>query len=274
MLNDITIGQYFPAKSAIHSLDARTKIILLLALLVMVFVASNIISLLLVTALSAAVILLTKVPVKIYLRTLKKIWIIILITAVLNAVYVDGEAIFSFWVIEITKEGLVRALHMAIRIVLLIVLSSVLTYTTSPTQLTDGIERLLSPLSKIGLGGAVHTMAMMMTLALRFIPTLMEETDKIMSAQKARGADIDSGGFMQRVRALIPIFVPLLVSSFRRAVELADAMECRCYTGGKGRTRMNNPRLGMPDLIASVTVAASFAAVIVLNITLKNIIWL
>ncbi len=273
MISDITIGQYFPAKSVIHALDARVKIVLLLAALIMIFVASNLFSLLLMTALTMTVILLSRIPVGVYFRTLKKIWFIILLTAVLNAIYVDGEAIFEFWFIEITKEGLVRALHMAIKIVLLIVMSSVLTYTTSPTQLTDGIERLLKPLSAIGLGNAVHTMAMMMTLALRFIPTLMEETDKIMSAQKARGADLESGGFMQRARALIPIFVPLLVSSFRRAVELADAMECRCYSGGSGRTRMNNPKLGVKDFTAAFTVLTVSAAVIVLNITLKGIIW-
>ena len=273
MLNDITIGQYFPAKSVIHRMDARIKILLLIAVLVMTFVASNAASMMLMVVLVMTAIILSRVPLKIYFRTIKKIWVLILLTAVLNILYVDGEAIFEWGVIEITKEGIVRSVYMAIRIILLIISSAALTYTTSPTQLTDGIERLLKPLSLIGLGGAVHTMAMMMTLALRFIPTLMEETDKIMSAQKARGADLESGGFMQRIKALIPRFVPLLVSSFRRAVELADAMECRCYTGGSGRTRLNNPKAGARDIIASIIVILVIAAVITLNITLKGIIW-
>ncbi|OJU09211.1 MAG: transporter, partial [Clostridiales bacterium 43-6] len=229
MIKDITIGQYFPFGSLIHRLDARTKLLLTMAYVVIIFIVGNFISLGFLTVSLLLYLAFTKVPAKIYLKALKPIVPFILITAILNIFYVEGTEVFQFYFLKITQEGLIRSAFVAIRILLLITASSALTYTTSPTELTDAIERLLKPLNRLHVD--THTFAMMMTIALRFIPTLIEETDKIMNAQKARGANIDTGSFLKRIKALIPILIPLLVSSFRRAKELADAMECRCYSG-------------------------------------------
>lgn len=268
MLNDITLGQYFPADSVFHKMDPRTKIIITTLYIVFVFIAKNALSIGVLTASLLVFIFLSKVPLKIYLKNLKSILPIIIFTSVINIFYVDrGTTLVQWSFIKITTGGLEQSALIAVRIILLVIASALLTYTTTPTALTDAIELLLSPLGVIGLKTAVHTMAMMMTIALRFIPTLIEETDKIMSAQKARGADMESGGLLKRIRAMLPILIPLLVSSFRRAYELAEAMESRCYNGGKGRTRMKQLRFGARDAamilltiaVCGGTIAANFA---------------
>ena len=272
MLSGVTFGQYFPGASPLHKMDPRVKIILLIVQIVMIFLSSNLVALGIVVLSVFVLIGLAGVPVRMYARTLKSIWLIIALTAVLNAVYVSGHPLLNLGFVTITREGLIRAGFMAARIILLIVTSAILTYTTTPTALTDAIESLLSPLKHIGLGEQVHTLAMMMTIALRFIPTLMEETDKIMSAQKARGSDTDSGNLLSRVRALLPILVPLLVSSFRRAHDLADAMECRCYTGGKGRTRMKQLHATRLDYVAAAVFLVVAAAVVCSCILLPSLL--
>lgn len=266
MIRDITLGQYFVSNSLVHRLDARAKILLLIYVIVLIFVTQNVVSLLVVTLFSGLIMLLSGIPVKMYLKNIKVIIPIVIFTAILNIFYAkNGILLAEFWSIKIYSGGLLRALYMAVRVLLLILTSSVLTYTTTPNDLTDAIERLLKPLKYIGLGNAVHTMSMMMTIALRFIPTLIEETDKIMNAQKARGADIESGGLIQKVKALLPILIPLLISSVRRAYELAEAMECRCYNGGKGRTRMKQLHLELRDYLSFVVFTIVLAAVILSN---------
>ena len=264
MIKDITIGQYFPGKSPIHRLDPRVKILLTLGYIVMLFVAQNAWSLGLGIVFGLAAYLLSRIPLTMIVKSLKPVVPVILFTAALNMIFVDGETVFQLWVLKITREGIHTAVFMAVRIICLIAGTSLLTYTTSPIALTDGIERLMGPLGRFHF--PVHELAMMMTIALRFIPTLIEETDKIMSAQKARGADLETGGLMQRARALIPILIPLFVSSFRRADELALAMECRCYLGGEGRTRMKQLQMGPGDFAASAIVVGCIAGVIALNL--------
>lgn len=267
MLNDITFGQYFPANSVIHRMDARIKLVLLVVLIVAVFLCKNFVSLGIFAVFTVAVMLLSKIPIKLYLKNIKVIIPIIIFTAILNVFYIkSGVVLFEIWKIAIWSDGVIKATFMAVRVLLLILISSVLTYVTTPTDLTDGIERLLKPLKIIGLGEAVHTMSMMMTIALRFIPTLIEETDKIMSAQKARGADLETGGIAKKVKALLPILIPLLISSVRRAYELAEAMECRCYNGGKGRVRMKQLTLHLRDYLSLVICAIILAAIILCNI--------
>ena len=237
MLKDITLGQYFPGKSVIHLLDPRTKLIMLVVYIVGLFVASSWISYAVMLVFLVTVIAISTIPVKNILRGLKPLIFILVFTGLLNLLFTDtGNVLVSFWVITITDDGLIRAFFMMARILMLISGTFLLTYTTSPIALTDGLEKLLSPLKVIKV--PVHELSMMMCIALRFIPTLIEETDKIISAQKARGADFESGKLMDRVKALIPILVPLFISAFRRADELATAMECRCYQGGEGRTKM------------------------------------
>lgn len=264
MLKDITIGQYFPGQSVIHRLDPRTKIILTLVYIVMLFTVSNSLGFLLGISFIVAAYLISKVPIRMIAKSIKPIIPIVIFTAILNLFFVNGTVLWEFWVIRITYEGIRIAVFMAVRIICLIAGATLLTYTTSPIELTDGIERLLSPLKKVRF--PVHELAMMMTIALRFIPTLIEETDKIMSAQKARGADFESGSLIQRAKALVPILIPLFISAFRRADELALAMECRCYHGGEGRTRMKQLKLEWIDLWGCLVVVALFAAVIVINI--------
>lgn len=239
MLSDITLGQYFPGDSPLHRLDPRTKILLAIAYIVAVFLIDTPIAFLVFTVLTVLLCIISRISLKVIFKGVKPIIFILVFTAIINVFLTggDGEPLVAFWVIKIYKEGIIRAVFMALRVLLLIVGSCMLlTYTTSPIALTDGIENLLSPLKKIGI--PVHLFAMMMTIALRFIPTLIEETEKIMNAQKSRGADFTTGGLIKRAKALIPLLVPLFVSSFKRAEELAVAMECRCYRGDKNRTKL------------------------------------
>ena len=264
MLKDITLGQYFPGKSTIHRLDPRTKLVLLVVYIVALFMAVNWISYGIMLLFLAVSIALSGVPLKAFVKGMKPLMFILAFTAILNLFFTAGDTVLvSFWVITITLEGLIRAFFMLIRILMLVTGTFLLTYTTSPISLTDGLEALLSPLKKLHL--PVHELSMMMCIALRFIPTLIEETDKIMSAQKARGVDFESGKLMERVRALIPILVPLFISAFRRADELATAMECRCYQGGEGRTKMKLLRYRLLDMKAYGIGALLIAAVCILR---------
>lgn len=266
MLKDITFGQYYESKSVLHRTDPRVKIVLMIAFIVFVFLAENMLSLGFAALCAAAVALISRVPIRLYLKNLKAILPILIFTAIINLFYGDGgRELFSVWRLTVTTAGIYRSVFMALRIVLLIFISSVLTYTTTPNDLTDAIESLLSPLKLIGLKSAVHMLAMMMTIALRFIPTLIEEAEKIMNAQKARGADLESGSLLQRVKALIPILVPLLISAVRRAYELAEAMECRCYNGGEGKTRMKQMKLCFCDFAALGLMTAVCAGILLLN---------
>ncbi len=239
MISDITLGQFFPGFSLIHKLDPRTKIIAAIAFIVAVFVASNPLSFLILTILTLALVGVSKISFSVVFKGIKPIIFVLIFTALINIFFTSGEGdpLIAFWIIKIYKEGLLRAFFMALRVILLIIGTSILlTYTTSPISLTDGIESLLKPLKLIKV--PVHLFAMMMTIALRFIPTLIEETEKIMNAQKSRGADFTQGNIVKRAKALIPILIPLFVSSFKRAEELATAMECRCYRGDVGRTKL------------------------------------
>ncbi len=265
MLKDITLGQYFPIDSVLHKLDARTKILILILDIVAIFIAQSFYSYLLIVLFTLFVMYLSKVPLNLYFKGLKPILFVILFTAVLNLFLTDGRDLPVFgYSIGITVEGAVMAVKMALRLILLIVASSVLTYTTSPMSLTDGIEKLLKPLSKIGFPS--HELAMMMSIAIRFIPTLIEETDKIIKAQQARGADFDTGSVIKRAKSLIPMLVPLFISAFRRADELAVAMESRCYRGGEHRTRLKELHFGKVDFFGWIVFLLFFAAVIMLNI--------
>ena len=267
MLRDITFGQYYESRSVIHKTDPRIKIILLILLIVFIFLAKNGFALGFAVISVLAVMLITKIPIKLYFKNMKAILPVLIFTAVLNLFYGEsGKVLLSFWKLQITTDGVSRAVFMATRIILLIFISSALTYTTTPNDLTDAIERLLSPLKFIGLKNAVHTLAMMMTIALRFIPTLIEEAEKIMNAQKARGADLENGKLTERVKALIPILIPLLISSVRRAYELAEAMECRCYNGGEGRTRMKQMHLKGRDFAVFGVALVICSGIIALNI--------
>lgn len=264
MIKDITIGQFFPGNSFIHKLDPRMKLIAVLLALVEIFVCKNFLSLALVVVLAVGCVLISKISFKVVLKGMKMIYFIIILTSVLQIFYNDSGTVWlEWWKIKVTSGGVFTAIFMAVRIFALILISSLLTYTTSPTALTDGIGRLLSPLNKIKV--PVDTLAMMMTIALRFIPTLIEEIDKIMNAQKARGADLETGGLVKRAKALIPIFIPLFVNSFRRAYELAFAMECRCYNGSNRRTRMKKMSFSWRDGVAIAVVAAVLAGIIILN---------
>lgn len=249
MLKDITLGQYFPGNSVIHRLDPRTKLVVLVVYIVALFMASGAVSYGLMLVLLLTCIGISKIPAKSFVRGMKPLVFILLFTGILNLFFTQGTTVLvSFWGLTITLEGLLRAVFMMARILMLISGTFLLTYTTSPIALTDGLESLLGPLKKIKV--PVHELAMMMCIALRFIPTLIEETDKIMSAQKARGADFETGKLMDRVKALVPILVPLFISAFRRADELATAMECRCYHGGEGRTKMKLLRYKRRDFAA------------------------
>lgn len=264
MLRDITIGQYYPVDSPLHRLDPRMKLILTIAYIVALFLPKTWVGLGVVVALLAGALWMGHIPARMLWKSVRPILFVVAFTALLNLFYTSGGTVLvDWWIFTITTRGVASTVFVSVRIVCLIVGSSLLTYTTSPTALTDAMERLLSPLAVLHL--RVHELAMMMTIALRFIPTLIEETDKIMSAQKARGADMESGGLLQRVRALVPVLIPLFVSSFRRAYELAMAMECRCYNGGDGRTRMKQLRLRAADFVALALMVAVIAGVVVLN---------
>lgn len=261
MLKDITIGQFFPGESVIHRLDPRFKIIITLLYIIMLFTGESLWCLAIGAVFTVLAIILSKIPVKMFVRSIKPLLPFLLITALLNLFFVSGGDVYWQWkFIKITSDGVNISVFMIIRIVLLIAGSSLLTYTTSPITLTDAIERLLSPLKKLKF--PVHELSMMMSIALRFIPTLIEETDKIMSAQKARGAEIDSGSLMTRIRNLVSIMIPLFISAFRRADELATAMECRCYNGGTGRTRLRQMKSAARDYVAVAVTIAFYAAII------------
>ena len=265
MLRDITIGQHFPGDSLVHKFDPRMKLVLTIVYIILLFAASNPLGLTLSLVFLVAMYGVAKIPFKLITKSLKPILPIILFTAVLNLFFVsgEGEPLVHFWVLNIYAEGLRYAILMAVRVMALIAGTSLLTYTTSPIVLTDAIESLLRPLAKLHF--PVHELAMMMTIALRFIPTLIEETEKIMNAQKARGAMLDSGTFTQRIKALVPILIPLFISAFRRADELATAMECRLYRGDVGRTRMRQLKIARVDVCALLWVAVLFAVVIILK---------
>lgn len=257
MIRDITLGQYYPAESPLHRMDARVKILLTFAYIVMLFLVKGIPTMLLVAFLIFLLIKMSKVPFKFIFRGLKAIFFIITLTVVLNMFMLPGRTLVEFGIFKITYEGLYMAIFVGIRLVLLMFGSSLLTLTTKPLNLTDGIESILKPLEKIGV--PAHELAMMMSIALRFIPTLLEETDKIMKAQMARGADFESGNIFKRAKAIIPLLVPLFVSAFRIARELAMAMEARCYRGGENRTRMNHSVISKIDytaIIVFLTVSA------------------
>lgn len=261
MLKDITLGQFFPGNTPVHRLDPRTKIIFVLLFIIGLFQAKGWISYGAVTAVTVFAMILSKISPRNIFKGLKPMLIIILLTGILNLFYTEGTPILPGW--AITHEGIAKAVQMILRIVLLITGTFLLTYTTSPISLTDGLELLLNPLKKLKV--PVHEMTLMMSLALRFIPTLIEETDKIMSAQRSRGADFETGSLVQRAKALLPVLVPLFVSAFRRADELAIAMESRCYHGGEGRTRMKVLRFSVGDYIALFFGIAFLAGMIVLK---------
>ena len=266
MISDITLGQFFPGNSLIHRLDPRTKILLSVLFIITVFVANNAISFLILSLALLAVFMQSGISIKTVLKGLKPIFVILIITALINVFMTkaDGEPLFEFGIIKIYTEGIVRAVFMALRVVMLIIGTSLLlTYTTSPISLTDGIESLLAPLKRINV--PVHTFAMMMSIALRFIPTLIEETEKIMNAQKSRGADFTSGGLVKRAKSLIPLLLPLFVSSFNRAEELATAMECRCYRGDKNRTKLVKLEYRAGDFV----LLAAFALLLILIIAVS-----
>ena len=267
MVRDVTLGQFVPGKSVLHRMDPRAKIVLLLAFIVMLFVSNNFLSLGIMTAAVLIAIGCSGVSLRLYVKSLRMILFVVLFTAVLNLFYGRGEPLVTlFGFMQITANGIKNSVFVAVRITELILISSVLTFTTSPTDLTDALERLMKPLKVFHI--KVHEIAMMMTFPPRFVPPLLEETEKTMRGQKARGADLESGGLMQRVKALIPILIPLFVSSFRRAYDLAMAMECRCYHGGEGRTRMKSLHLGTLDVSVIVFTAAFSLAAIACNIWL------
>ncbi len=261
MIRDITLGQYYQTDSPAHRLDSRVKILMTIAYIVMLFIAQNLMGLLISAVAVLLAVAVAKVPLRFILRGVKPILFIILLTFMLNIFMTPGETLVKWWIFRITWEGLNTATFMAGRLILLIFGTSLLTLTTKPISLTDGIERLLSPFRRVGV--PAHEIAMMMTIALRFIPTLLEETDKIMKAQQARGADFESGSLINRAKNLIPILVPLFISSFRIAQDLAMAMEARCYRGGKGRTRMHEMKLHARDFVAVLLQAAVITIIVI-----------
>ena len=270
MLRDITIGQHFPGNSLVHRFDPRLKLVLTVAYIVLLFAASNPLGLTLSILFLGVMYKVAKIPVKMIGKSLKPILPIVLFTAVLNIFFVSGEGdpLVHFWFLSIYAEGVRYAVLMAVRVMALIAGTSLLTYTTSPIVLTDAIEQLLKPLGKLHF--PVHELAMMMSIALRFIPTLIEETDKIMNAQKARGAQLDTGKMTDRVKALVPVLIPLFISAFRRADELAMAMECRCYRGGTGRTRLKVLRCEKQDYIDLAVCIACFAVILASRLVFPN----
>ena len=270
MLRDITIGQHFPGNSLVHRFDPRLKLVLTVAYIVLLFAASNPLGLTLSILFLGVMYKVAKIPVKMIGKSLKPILPIVLFTAVLNLFFVSGEGdpLVHFWFLTIYAEGVRYAVLMAVRVMALIAGTSLLTYTTSPIVLTDAIEQLLKPLGKLHF--PVHELAMMMSIALRFIPTLIEETDKIMNAQKARGAQLDTGKMTDRVKALVPVLIPLFISAFRRADELAMAMECRCYRGGDGRTRLKVLRCTRQDYIDLAVCIACFAVILASRLVFPN----
>ena len=263
MLKDITLGQFFPGNSFIHRLDPRTKLMAVMTYIVALFLCKNYASYGLALLFLVTAVAFSRIRLKALFKGLRTLLIIIIFTAAINMFYTPGEPLVEFWVLTITKEGIRNAFFLVLRIIMLISGTFLLTYTTSPIDLTDGLESLLSPLKKLRF--PVHELAMMMSIALRFIPTLIEETDKIMSAQKARGADFETGNLFNRAKALIPILIPLFISAFRRAEELATAMEARCYHGGKGRTKMKQLRYHSIDALAGGVTVLALVGIILLR---------
>lgn len=270
MLKDITLGQYIYGDSPIHRLDSMLKLILVVAYIALLFTASSLPGILVTVFFSILLYLLAGIPLKLIIKSLKPIFPIVLITAGINIFFLPGEPLFSIGSFSVSKNGVMYAIILSLRIICLISGSSLLTYTTSPIQLTDAIERILAPFKRLHM--PVHELALMMSIALRYIPLLIEETDKIMSAQKSRGASLDSGKLPERVKALVPVLVPLFVSAFRRADELALAMECRCYSGGEGRTKLNESKFSALDGWAVLCMLIAYAAVIGCNILFEAVI--
>lgn len=267
MLTDITLGQYFPGTSFLHKLDPRIKIVATMIFIIAIFFAHSLASYALVTAFVALSFAISRLPVKFILKSLKPLWVIIIFTMGVHIFTTPGDVLWQYGIFHITKEGLYQGALMTARLVFLIVFSSLLTYTTSPIVLTDGIEHLLNPFKRIGV--PAHELAMMMTIALRFIPTLLEETDRIMKAQTARGANFTSGSLLQRGKNMIPLLVPLFVSAFRRADDLATAMEARCYRGGEGRTKMHQLSYTWRDRNAFIAIALVTGALIALYVVMR-----
>lgn len=267
MIKDITIGQYYPTDSIIHKLDPRVKLLGTIAFIVSLFIINNYIGFALATVVLFTVVKISKVPFKFMFRGLKSIFMILLLTVIFN-LFTPGEPLFKIGFITITIQGVHLALQMGIRLILLILGSSLMTLTTTPNNLTDGLESLLNPLNKIKV--PVHEISMMMSIALRFIPILMEETDKIMKAQTARGADFETGGLIKRAKSLIPLLVPLFVSAFRRANDLAMAMEARCYHGGEGRTKMKPLKYKLKDGISYLFICLFVVVIFLINNYVKK----
>ena len=273
MIRDITIGQYYPSNSKIHKLDPRVKIICTLLYLISLFLFKSVLGYALCTLFLAVVIRISKVPFKFITKGLKPIFMLLMITVIFNLFLTSsGEVLVSFWILKVTDEGLRTAVYMALRLIYLIVGSSLMTLTTTPNELTDGIEKILNPLNAIKV--PVHEIAMMMSIALRFIPILLEETVKIMKAQIARGADLESGNIIQKAKAMVPILVPLFVSAFRRANDLAMAMEARCYRGGEGRTKMKPLIYKKQDYTAYMIMILYVTAVVLIGRFVPFKIWI
>ena len=266
MLNDVTFGQYYPAKSFVHSLDPRTKLLFLIAYIVAIFIADTFYGMILCALVLAVTVIAARVPFGSVLRSVKGILFILIITSLLNLFFHGGEHLLTpeNWVIKIYREAIVYTVFLLLRLFLLVMASAVLTLTTTPVRLTDGIESLLTPLKWIKF--PVHELALIMSIALRFIPTLIDETNRIIAAQKARGADFESGNIIKRIKSVVPILIPLLISAFRRAEELGDAMDARCYSGSKNRTKYKKLTLGWRDLVAAILCAALIAGVVLFNI--------
>ncbi len=270
MLNDVTFGQYYPAKSFVHSMDPRAKIVLMIAFIVAIFLAKNFFGLAAVILFLIVAVAFSRVPFGRVLRSVKMILFLIIFTAVLNLFFYSGSSSYKplvdWWIITITYESIINTIFLAFRLFLLVMGTSVLTLTTTPVALTDGIESLLTPLKWIKF--PVHELALIMSIALRFIPTLMDETNRIVAAQKARGADFETGGLIKRAKAVVPLLIPLLVSAFRRAEDLGDAMDARCYSGAKGRTKYKKLTFTWRDLVGLLFVAALITGIVFLNIYL------
>lgn len=266
MLNDVTFGQYYPAKSFVHSLDPRTKLLFLIAYIVAIFIADTFYGMILCALVLAVTVIAARVPFGSVLRSVKGILFILIITSLLNLFFHGGEHLLTpeNWVIKIYREAIVYTVFLLLRLFLLVMASAVLTLTTTPVRLTDGIESLLTPLKWIKF--PVHELALIMSIALRFIPTLIDETNRIIAAQKARGADFESGNIIKRIKAVVPILIPLLISAFRRAEELGDAMDARCYSGSKNRTKYKKLTFGWRDLVAAILCATLIAGVVLFNI--------
>lgn len=263
MIRDITIGQFFPGNSIIHRLDPRIKILLEIVFIVILFVISNVLSLLLIMTLILISYKISKISFKLILKSLKPLLFVIIFTSIVNIFFTQGKTLFSFGKISVSKEGIVLSIILVVRIVNMVMISSLLTYTTSPIELTYALERLMKPLKIFKL--PVSDLSMMMTISLRFIPTLLQETDKIMLAQKSRGAKMDVGNIFQRVKSFVPVIIPLFISAFRTADELAIAMECRCYNGGKGKTSMKQLKITKNDLYVISFILIFFILIFSLN---------